>query len=377
MKADKQKFSLGSFLRLRIGKGDSGSIRLTAVGLGVLMITLLIVAAAFNTGTNLLYVIVSTLLSFCFVSIVYGGINVTRLDAHRRLPTEVYAGDSSEYELEVVNRKRWFGSYGIALTETLPDLGHTSAYFLSVAPGQNQTQRVRVVFPRRGLVRFDRLLVVSCFPFGFLEFRARKQLASEVLVFPKLIDVESLIRLHGPDLGEREMNSKGAGVSLFAIRDYQPGDPARSIHWKLSSKGTGIKAREYEREESKTILLILDFACPGEITAGEIEKFEKAVSVTASLAKYFVDHGHETSLWTPAGTIAKGTGPNHLHRIMRALALVEIEQFNECDSYPRSGPDVTEIWITSRTEKKDAPGTNGRMSIDPEEVVEQAASNRF
>jgi uncharacterized protein (DUF58 family) len=378
---DNQKVSPLAQAKRRLGQTvpeRPAMFRLTSVGLGVVMITLMIIAAAFNTGTNLLYMIVATLLSFCTVSLIYGRMNIARLEVRRRLPSEVFAGEKTDYELELKNRKRWLSSYGIGLIETAEQLaGQTlNAFFLSAAPGQSATRTVEIVFPRRGLVRMERLLVASCFPFGFVEFRTRKKLSSEALVYPKLLPVESILRLQGPDLGEREMGLRGHGVSLFAIRDYQAGDPARSIHWKLSSKGTGIKTREYEREESKTILLILDFTLPPEPSEEDLERFERAVSATASLAKYFLDHGHEAALWTPAGTISKGIGPHHLRRILRSLALVEADQFKGDYEYPRPGPEVTEVWISSRGGEKDAVrGGDGRWRIDPEALAAAATTD--
>lgn len=348
------------------------------------MVTLLIMAAAFNTGTNLLYMIVSTLLSLCIVSIFYGRFNLSGISAARRLPPEVHAGRPTEYELEVTNRRNVGCSYGVALQELSPELGsqNLSAYFLAVTPGEMSTRAVPVTFPRRGLFHLNHMVLMSCFPFGFVEFRADKRVSSEVLVYPRLLPMDSVLELQGPDLGAREINAKGHGVSLFSIRDYQSGDSARSIHWKLSSKGTGIKVREHEREEIKTIQLVLDFNCPAEPSLAEIEQFEKSVSVAASLAKFFLDRGFETALWTVAGSVPKSLGEGHLKRIMRALALIDIEKFKAAPAFPAAAPDVIQVWISSRPEvaagaanggNREKSIGDGGLTIDPTTVPDQPA----
>ena len=53
-----------------------GAVRLTRLGSGTLILSAFIAAAAFNTGTNLLYIIFSTLMSVAVLSFVYGAINL-------------------------------------------------------------------------------------------------------------------------------------------------------------------------------------------------------------------------------------------------------------------------------------------------------------
>lgn len=51
----------------------------------------------------------------------------------------------------------------------------------------------------------------------------------------------------------------------YELRDYRPGDPIRSVHWKLSSKREDLIVRESSRQQRPTVLLTVDrFGFPGE-----------------------------------------------------------------------------------------------------------------
>jgi uncharacterized protein (DUF58 family) len=48
------------------------------------------------------------------------------------------------------------------------------------------------------------------------------------------------------------------GSDLYTIRDYQPSDSVRHIHWKATAKTSTLKTREFAAEESHNIVLVFD-----------------------------------------------------------------------------------------------------------------------
>src|SRR5205814_1487844 len=109
--------------------------------------------------------------------------------------------------------------------------------------------------------------------------------------YPKLIPVPSLLQRHATELGLIDSPVRGSGANLYSIRDYVAGDPARAIHWKLSSKGTGIKVRDFEREEARRIRLLFNYELPDQPSARELEFFERGIGITAWAARYFIELG--------------------------------------------------------------------------------------
>ncbi len=147
-------------------------------------------------------------------------------------------------------------------------------------------------------------------------------------------------------LGEIENNTKGGGIGIFGVRNYEAGDPVRFIHWKQSAKGQGLKTKEFEDEISRSFLIMIDLRCPAEPPAEMLGEFEKTVSLAASLARHLLRGGGAVGLWTSAGNISVGTGPRHLNRILRTLACVQPQKPDSVPVVPlRAMGRMTHLWL--------------------------------
>lgn len=336
------------------------SIRLTGIGLGAIFFLLLIGAAAINTGTNLLYLMMATILAFHAMSLIFCRANLARLQVRRCLPSEVFAGQACLYEIEIANRKRLFASYGICSEESPkgPATARLASFHAAALPLKSSRHGMTAVFPRRGWVDFDEVTLFSSFPFGFFEARAIWSVPERLLVYPELIPVAPLLRRQRLDAGELESRMKGQGSGLYAIRDYIDGDPARSIHWKLSARSGSIKVREFEREEARRIRIILDAKLASAPTERDLEEFERSISMAASLAKHFIERGHETALWSPAGSIPSGSGERQLRKILRALAEADADAFRSTGRRLAPPPTTafTDVVISDHSAPPAEPG---------------------
>jgi uncharacterized protein (DUF58 family) len=84
--------------------------------------------------------------------------------------------------------------------------------------------------------------------------------------------------------------------------------------------------REFEKEEKKKVTLLLNNAIPSPIPVDCYESFEQAVIYTASLANYLIGREFQVQLETASGRVPFGVGLSHLFRVMRALALIQLEE---------------------------------------------------
>ena len=297
---------------------------LTFEGFVFALLAFVIGLAATNTGTNLLYLVFSLMLAFLIVSGLLSTRTLKGLSVERSLPKHVAAGETVEIRLTIRNGKRLFGSYGLQVSDCLADrtvAGH--CYFLRVPPRGQVTVSYPCIFHRRGLYRFANLVVTTTYPFGFVRRSVVVPGPREVLVYPQILPWDQLGLDTPPDFGERESRRKGPGTSLYGIREQQPAEGARWIHWKKTAQTGRLMRREFEAEEKKNVCLLLDNALRRPNDPEALEAFERAVVLAASVAHHLLRSEHQVELLTHSGRVPYNSGPHQRYRILRALALIE------------------------------------------------------
>lgn len=341
------------------------TIWITKFGIGVGVMSAVLAGAALNTGTNLLYVMLSLLLALIALSLLVGWVNLKGLSASRIAPAEIHANRAVEIQFALRNTKRWMTSYGISVEESIQgaDPRPMGAFFLAARPGMTSITSTTAVFNRRGLFRPEGVRLATLFPFGLIEFRLHQRDPLEWIVYPEILPMASPPRRWTRGMGDEERAEKGHGAGLHSIREYAPGDPARDIHWRLSAKGTGLKLREYESEADLGVLLVLDARRTERPTLEDLERFEQAISLTATLATQYERDGVEVALWTAAGSVPRGAGPAHLRRILRSLALVEMKDLSAEARPPSPRPELTQVWISGPRVQVD-PAREGSRADD-------------
>jgi len=96
------------------------------------------------------------------------------------------------------------------------------------------------------------------------------------------------------DSDEYATNKAGLDVSeTYAIREYIPGDPIRSIHWKLSEKLDKTMVREFGLPIGNAVLLVLDTAGGESVSAAG---WDATAELFFSVADVLVAEGKHTSL---------------------------------------------------------------------------------
>jgi uncharacterized protein (DUF58 family) len=283
--------------------------------------------AAWHSGTNLLYLIFAMLIAFFLAHGLFVWLNLQGLSAKRQFPREIHALKPFALHVEVTNRKRWLNSYGLAVADMLPDGSAYAAGLLpSVSRNASAIVECQAFFPRRGRYRLQHLRIITRYPFGLVERSRLVRTPDEVVVLPPVADVSEVLRSLTSDIGEFESPYRGAGTDFSGLREYQPGEHARRIHWRSTARAQRIMVMEFQREEHRTVCLWLDNYCPADEQNDPVGAglFERAVILTASLALSLLQSEYEVSLRTASGSVPSGSGAHQAHRILGALALLEM-----------------------------------------------------
>ena len=297
--------------------------RLTSNGLVLAALTGFAAAFGVNTEANLAHMLFSIGTSF----LVIDAFTVTllrrrapRLAARRHLPDFVTAEEPARYRIEIWNpgssRARACGLVeelgqawpsakalgGFQHAGVTNGFGRRAGYprFLDMLrrlraveveranvprllPGQRTVVELAVAPIARGLANFQRLSVVLSGPLGLVEIRAAVTVEQGKLpVLPARTPVDlppaatrRLIQPGGIALAQHV----GESEEFRSLREYRPGDPLRSIHWRSFARMGKPIVQEFQEEFFSRHALVLDTCAPYPFAP----TFEKAVSMAAWL----------------------------------------------------------------------------------------------
>lgn len=301
--------------------------RITLEGIVFILITFFIGFAAINTNTNLLYLILSMMFSLFILSGLLSSNTLRKISVKRLAARHLSAKETATVQMELRNAKKWMSSYSLRIMDYMENGDLVGAgYHFHIAPRSRDIISYKVKFPRRGIYKLSGIKVATRFPFGFFERAILIKQSQEILVYPQIIDVRPILEAANVDLGEYETGKKGHGHSLYGLREYTPTDSARYIHWKVSARSSKIMLREFEKEEKKKVTLLLYNTISGPFSSPVYESFEKGVILAASVAKYLIDREFQAQLVTGSGKVPFGVGIAHLYRMLRALAIIQLEE---------------------------------------------------
>ncbi len=196
--------------------------------------------AAVNTGNNLLFLVVSSLLGFMAVSGLAGWLNIREIGVALEFPDEIYAGKNVFVTVRLENRKKLMTSFLLKL-----DAFGESLRFPLVEKGSDDIGSLFVTFPVRGEVISGEVVLSSPFPINFFIRSKTIHLDSCCTVFPA---PRECALPGGPGRkdtrGEALSTRKGSGGDIARIRDYVSSDPLKLIHWRLSARHEDLKVKE-------------------------------------------------------------------------------------------------------------------------------------
>lgn len=114
-----------------------------------------------------------------------------------------------------------------------------------------------------------------------------------------------------------------SGFDLRELREFQPGDPLRTIAWKATVRSRRLISKEFDEDRSRREFLALDVSSSMRAGTPDGEKFDYALELSSNLANHFLREGAEVGLYSfdhhVFGRIGAGKGREHLERIQRHL----------------------------------------------------------
>ena len=294
----------------------NGVVRLTRVGTGFLVFTLVIGFAAINTGNNALYIGLSFMLGALLLSGMASKGGLKHLGVEFDSVDEAWAGRPAHGRLRVANRSRVWSLRDVIVTSHELDAPLLIPQLARRASGEFD---ITFRFQRRGVVHLSFVDLYTRYPFGFFLKKRRVRIDGEVVVYPKLLDETASRERFRAVEGELFASQRpGPGHEVHSFRDYVRGDSLRHVAWKKSASLGRWIIRQTEVEAGRAVHIVVD---PFKPRGASDDDFEWMISEAATAAFDALRRGLDLVVSLPHLTLRSDRDGGGA--IFRALALLQ------------------------------------------------------
>ena len=124
---------------------------------------------------------------------------------------------------------------------------------------------------------------------------AKRRLRRHLTVQPHIHEIVSTAHnaTNTAGFASTQMRSASSGELLGDSRLYQPGDPLKRIHWKLTARTREVYTRQFESQENSQVLLLMDLQCRSRRRQSTADI---AVETVLSLLAYYAENNMSVRL---------------------------------------------------------------------------------
>ena len=225
---------------------------------------------------------------------------------------EAFEGDEIELVEEVYNRKwvplPWFKTE-ITTSRWLEFAGSQSVVtyntrfvpsFFLVKSYQKVTRRWKVKCLKRGIFPIESVILVSTDLLGQRVVSQKADVSASITVLPRTVDLDRMFvsarYLQGDNPVRNQLIPDPFYVS--GVREYQPSDPMKNIHWNATAKLGRIMIRnmEYTTRQNITVVLNMQSRQFEQGEAIDQERMEQCIRVAATLLEETLENSLPVSL---------------------------------------------------------------------------------
>ncbi|WP_194397208.1 DUF58 domain-containing protein [Microbacterium atlanticum] len=250
-------------------------------------------------------VVVAAVLVLCLLFLIGRTAYDVSLDLNR---TRVVVGERAVGALTLANT----GSRAILPSRVVLPVGNGRGVFdvNRLAAGESAEELFAIPTTRRAVVKVGPVSVVRGDPLGLFERVHRRDEPVDLFVHPRtvLFDGQSLGFLRDLE-GLPAADLSPDDVSFHALREYQPGDDLRHVHWKSTARTGHMMVRQYEETRRSHFVIGLS-TNPADYR--DDEEFELAISAAGSLGLRALRDSHRVEVRVQERALPSGTGKQFL-----------------------------------------------------------------
>ena len=212
----------------------------------------------------------------------------------------VVAGQTALGEIRVVNDTARRG--GSEVIELPIGTGVAEVVIPGVSSHETWDEFFSVLTRRRGVIEIGPARTVRSDGLGLLRRVRSWDNPVTLYVHPRTVRIPFEATGFQVDVeGVVTAKLSSSDVSFHALRDYEPGDDRRAVHWQSTARLGKLIVRQYEETHRSHHLIVLDTSR----SSWDRDSFEDGVSVAASLALAGISASRTVSFaagktWVPA-----------------------------------------------------------------------------
>jgi uncharacterized protein (DUF58 family) len=254
---------------------------------------------------------VGALMGTLVISYASSRLSARSLSWRREAADRVFEHEPLQVAAELANQGR-FPRFLLTVSDRIPEHMRSDQPLEFVLPALWPGEKVRLAYEayavKRGVYQTGPLRVSVSDPFGIFQRTSTSQATGEVVVYPRpvlLSDLEVSDNVSDPaQVGGERSQASESGMEFYGIRDYQPGDELRRIHWPATAHHNRLTVIEFERGASRSLTVVLDAIAGSEFGVGVDTTLEVGIRAAASLIHWALGHHGAASL-----ALASAAGP--------------------------------------------------------------------
>ncbi|MGR8998013.1 MAG: DUF58 domain-containing protein [Gammaproteobacteria bacterium] len=215
-------------------------------GLNFAMLIALLLLIAFVYNNNLAYLLAFLLASIFFITILHSYKSLAGLILQKGRTKAVFAGEAAGFKVNISNP--------LAVERYNLQITLQNSESLTIKAQNKVCVTLYSLTHKRGWHTAGTVTISSTYPLGFFRAWSPIQFNLKALVYPKPSKLELAFPEAPSTHVQQGFRQKGTD-DFYGLKEYQPGDSIKHIHWKTFAKGQGLFSKVYGGENSTEIWL--------------------------------------------------------------------------------------------------------------------------
>jgi uncharacterized protein (DUF58 family) len=273
-------------------------------GLNFVILTALLLLMAFVYNNNLVYLLTFLLASIFFITILHSYQALAGLVLQKGQSKAVFAGEAAGFDVFINNptdMERYYLHIKLEQSESV-----------TIKPQSKACVTLYSLTQKRGWHTAGTVTLSSTYPLGLFRVWSPIRFNLKALVYPKP-SAQELPFPEAPSAEAQQGFSRKGIDDFYGLKEYQPGDSIKQIHWKTFAKGLGLFSKQYGGDSSAEIWLDYDNA-PGHHTEERLSQLCRWVIDAERLG---IPYGFSL----PGLKLSPDRGIGHTRQCLEALSL--------------------------------------------------------